>query len=106
MIVLYESELKTRLVPVGTIVHLRKKPPGVAVLLRSYDLDRWDSSLFYLHHGPPSLPPDRPRRRSSARSGGSRPPRIGAMCGREAPRSRIDIFLTKRLARDTFFQNE
>src|ERR1700722_8684872 len=65
MIVLYESELKTRLVPVGAIVHLRKKPPGVAVLLRNYDLDRWDSGLFYLHHGPPSLRPDRPGRRSS-----------------------------------------
>src|ERR1700733_12746685 len=65
MIVLYESELKTRLVPVGAIVHLRKKTPGVAVLLRNYDLDRWHSGLFYLHHGPPSLRPDRPGRCSS-----------------------------------------
>src|ERR1700679_960486 len=60
MIVLYESKLKARLFPVGAIVHLREKPTRVAVLLRRYDLDRWDSSLFYLHCGPPSLHPTSP----------------------------------------------
>src|SRR6478752_1761725 len=65
MIVLYESELKTRLLPVAAIVNLRKKPPGVAVFLRNYDLDRWDSGLFYLHHGPRPCRPTGPRRRSS-----------------------------------------
>ena len=60
MIVLHESELKAGLVPVGAIVHLRKKPPGVTVLFRNYDLDRWDGGLFYLHHGPLSLRPTGP----------------------------------------------
>src|SRR5580704_11677068 len=57
MIVLYESKLKTGLVPVGPIVHLRKKPPGVAVFLRRHDLDRWNRSIFNLHQGPPSFRP-------------------------------------------------
>src|ERR1700691_3599800 len=57
MVVLNESELKTGRVPIGAIVYLGEKPTGVAVLLRRYDLDRWDSGLFHQHHAPPCFRP-------------------------------------------------
>ena len=114
MVVLDESELKTRLVPVGAVVNFGEKPSSVAVLLRRHDLDRWNRRIFNLHQAPRRF--DWPPRVSSARSRRSPPSRIvlvlGAMCRVEAPRScraldkTMDIFLTNRPARVTVFQNE
>src|ERR1700733_14321212 len=114
MVVLDESELKTRLVPVGAVVNFGEKPSSVAVLLRRHDLDRWNRRIFNLHQAPRRF--DWPPRVSSARRRRSPPSRIvlvlGAMCRVEAPRScraldkTMDIFLTNRPARVTVFQNE
>src|ERR1700733_8899490 len=112
MVVLDESELKTRLVPVGAVVNFGEKPSSVAVLLRRHDLDRWNRRIFNLHQAPRRF--DWPPRVSSARSRRSPPSRIvlvlGAMCRVEAPRScraldkTMDIFLTNRPARVLFFR--
>ena len=76
---------KTRLLPFGEAVDLGEKPARVAVLFRRHDLDRRNGRLFHLHLGTPVHDPAVSGRALLARSGGSRPPRIGAMCREKRP---------------------